>query len=360
MIDSDAKLRDWLPALKTAEWVSLDTEADSLHAYPEKLCLVQITVPAGDYLIDPLAPVNLSPLWAALGNRELVLHGADYDLRLFQRNCRFVPDAVFDTMIAARLLGCARFGLSDLVEQFLGVKLEKGPQKANWGRRPLTERMEIYACNDTRYLRPLAEQLRSQLAAKGRLEWQQQCCRRLIADCAAGRLLDENLVWRVKGSNKLDRAGLAVLRELWRWREGEAVAANRPPFFILSHEVLFLLAAAAVEGRSVEELIPRHLSPRRREGINRAVAAGLAVPKSHHPDWIRANVQRPSETVKRRFHELEKRRDHRAKELQIDPTLIAPRATLLALATDWNKCQSDLMDWQRELLVDPKRQPAGR
>lgn len=353
MIDSDVALRTWLPALKAAAWVSLDTEADSLHAYPEKLCLIQVSLPGGDYLVDPLAGFNLSPLWASLGRRELTLHGADYDLRLLHRHCQFVPDAIFDTMIAARVLGCARFGLSDLVEHFLGVKLEKGPQKANWARRPLTERMETYARNDTHYLQPLAEKLRGQLADRGRLEWHQQCCRRLIADCTEARSADENLVWRIKGSHRLNRAGLAVLRELWRWREREALASNRPPFFILSHELLSILAGAAVAAQDVEALLPKHLSPRRCDGIKDAIAAGLALPKPQQPELLRSEGQRLTEGAKRRFHELERRRNHQAAALEIDPTLIASRATLLALAEDWEKSQHGLMDWQRSLLVAP-------
>lgn len=353
MIDSDAALHKWLPSLGSAEWVALDTEADSLHAYPEKLCLLQVGLPGGDYLIDPLAPINLDSLWTALRHRELILHGADYDLRLLHRYCRFAPDSIFDTMIAARLLGCARFGLSDLVQEFLGVKLEKGPQKANWARRPLTERMEVYARNDTRYLQPLAAKLRDQLVAKGRLEWQRQSCRRLIAECTAARALNEDLIWRVKGSHKLSRTGLAVVRELWRWREREALASNRPPFFILSHDTLSVLAGAAADGRSVEEWLPRHLSPRRREGILEAIAAGLAVPKANQPEMLKSNGKRATEAAKRRAHELEKRRNRHADELGIDPTLIASRATLFALADEGEQRQLELMEWQRDLLAEP-------
>ena len=110
MIDNDQKLADFLPMLRAADWVALDTEADSLHAYPEKLCLLQISLPRTDILVDPLATMDLAPLLGALQERELILHGADYDLRLLRRNCGFVPYAVFDTMLAARLLGETEFG----------------------------------------------------------------------------------------------------------------------------------------------------------------------------------------------------------------------------------------------------------
>ena len=117
MIDSEEELARWVPKVQTADWVALDTEADSLHAYPEKLCLVQISLPGADGLIDPLAPLDLGPLLDALGGRELILHGADYDLRMLRRTYGFVPKTVFDTMVAARLLGFTEFGLTNLVER---------------------------------------------------------------------------------------------------------------------------------------------------------------------------------------------------------------------------------------------------
>src|SRR6266550_3138459 len=176
VIDTEQKLMAFLPALRAASWVAVDTEADSLHAYPEKICLIQIGTASGDELIDPLAAVNLAPLLEALSGHELIMHGADYDLRLLERHHRFVPSSIFDTMLAARLLGLSQFSLGHLVEKYLGVKLEKGAQKANWALRPLTERMERYARNDTHYLRPLSDELKSQLQAKQRLKWQEESC----------------------------------------------------------------------------------------------------------------------------------------------------------------------------------------
>ncbi|MGH7988991.1 MAG: ribonuclease D, partial [Limisphaerales bacterium] len=174
MIDTDAKLAALLPALKSAAWLAVDTEADSLHAYPEKVCLVQISIAGGNELVDPLAQMNLDPLFGVFNAHELIFHAADYDLRLLEKHHKFIPSAIFDTMLAARLLGERQFGLSALVEKFLGVKLDKGSQKADWARRPLTEKMEIYARNDTYYLKPLADKLKSELAAKNRLAWHQE------------------------------------------------------------------------------------------------------------------------------------------------------------------------------------------
>jgi ribonuclease D len=350
VIDTQEKLAALLPKLRAADWVSLDTEADSLHAYPEKMCLIQVSIAGTDHLIDPLSKINLAPLLDALNAHELIMHGADYDLRLLEKHHEFVPSAIFDTMLAGRLLGERQFGLSALVEKFLSVTLDKGSQKANWAQRPLTERMEKYARADTHHLKPLADKLRSELAAKGRLAWHQESCARLIDHCARPQVIDLDLMWRVKGSARLSRAGLAILRELWRWREREAVRANRPPFFILNHEKLVDIAAVASVKRPVDNLLPRQLSPRRRAALLEAVTAGLAVPDDAQPEIIRHHFQRPSDAEFRRYRELEKVRDAHANELGIDPALIASRPVLGDLARDWDNYAPSLMNWQRELL----------
>ena len=350
MIDTDAKLAAFLPTLESATWLALDTEADSLHAYPEKVCLIQISTAAGDKLIDPLAKTNLDPLFDALAGHELIMHGADYDLRLFRKHHAFVPRAIFDTMLAARLLGEQHFGLSSLAEKFLGVKLDKASQKADWARRPLTERMETYARNDTHHLKALSDKLKLELQHKNRLGWHQESCARLIAECSQPPVVDGDSVWRVKGSHALNRHALAVMRELWRWRETEAIAANRPPFFIMSHEKLVDIAVAVAAHQPVEPLLSPRMSPRRRDSLAAAVKIALQLSADQHPEILRHKGHRLTEAEMRRYRELEKRRDAHAHKLGIDPTLIAPRATLGDLARDWDKYASELMNWQRELL----------
>jgi ribonuclease D len=355
VIDTERKLEAFLPVIRAATWVAVDTEADSLHAYPEKVCLIQISTTAGDRLVDPLAHLNLAPLLEALSGHELIMHGADYDLRLLRKHHEFVPSAIFDTMLAARLLGLHQFGLSHLVEGFLNVKLEKGAQKANWAIRPLTERMERYARNDTHHLKALSDRLKTELEAKGRLAWHRESCARLVQDSTAHRPTDMDMIWRVKGSHLLDRPALAILRELWRWRETEAVGANRPPFFVMRHETLVQIAAAVTSGQLIEPLLPRHLSERRRSGVLKAVARGLDVLPDHHPILPRRVNRRPGEGEKRRFGDLQKRRDAHAANLGIDPTLIASRGMLSDLAHDWEANVGGLMKWQIELLVEKSK-----
>lgn len=348
VIDTEERLEAFLPQLRAADWIALDTEADSLHAYPEKLCLIQVSIAGSDLLVDPLSKIRLDPLLDVFRQHQLILHGADYDLRLLRRDCGFVPTTIFDTMLAARLLGCREFGLGSLVLKFLGVTLEKGPQKANWARRPLTTRMEDYARNDTRHLKPLADILSGQLKERGQLAWHEQSCAQLIEECAVVRNPDPDLVWRLKGSHHLSPVGLAVLRALFQWREREAVHANRPPYFILSPEVMVKISALAAGGSNPETAIPGFLTPRRRKGVLHAVQEGLASPD--RPEPLRRKGHRLGEAQKRRLTELEKRRNKRAEDLGIDPTIVASRATLVALAADWNKSIKDLLPWQRELM----------
>lgn len=351
MIDSDEKLSAFLPTIRAAAWIAVDTEADSLHAYPEKICLIQISTAAGDELVDPLAAIKLDPLLEALNAHTLIVHGADYDLRLLCKHHEFVPSAIFDTMLAARLLGERQFGLGALVEKFLGVKLEKGSQKANWARRPLTERMEAYARNDTHYLKPLVDQLCAELKAKHRLAWHEESCARLIDECTRPEPVDHDFNWRVKGSHLLNRAALGVLRELWQWREREAIAANKPPFFILRHEDIVTIAAAAAARKPLGPLVPRHLSERRRLGLAEAVKAGVQLPPDQYPEIPRHRGRRPTEAERRRFDEIAKRRDRQAERLEIDPTLIASRSVIADLAYSWDTHAPQLMSWQRELLA---------
>ncbi len=237
------------------------------------------------------------------------------------------------------------------MEKFLGVKLDKGSQKADWAQRPLTERMEIYARNDTHYLKPLADKLKSALEAKGRLAWHQESCARLIADCTRPQIADADSVWRVKGSSALGRPALAVLRELWQWRETEAIAYCRPPFFVLSHERMVDIADAAAARQPFENILPPKMSPRRRETLLKAVKAGLCRSRRQTPGNFAAQVSSSKPRRNSAASANWKKSATRTRtELGIDPTLIASKATLGDLSRDWDRHAPELMNWQRELL----------
>ena len=352
MIQSAAELSELAARIHDAPWVGIDTEADSLHAYPEKLCLLQIAIPDGAYLVDPLADLHLEPVWEAFDKHELILHASDYDLHLLYNGHHFRPTTLFDTMWAARLVGEPKFGLNDCLTKYLGLTLEKGAQKADWGRRPLTPRMVEYALNDVRHLRELEQKLRARLVELGRLEWHRELCVRLIEDNARPSEVDANTVWRIRGHDQLDETGLAVLRELWHWREKDALRTGRPPFFILKHEALSEIAAQASKGGTKAVKLPHFLTPKRRAGILDAIDRGLAVPESERPQHIRVRSRRMTGAELDYADVLKERRDKRGAELGIDPTIIASRGTLFALGRkepgEWER----LLSWQRDILKD--------
>ncbi|HEY0135170.1 MAG TPA: HRDC domain-containing protein, partial [Nannocystis sp.] len=279
----------------------------------------------------------------------LILHGADFDLRLLRRTRGFIASEVYDTAIAAQLLGRPRHGLRDLVRELLGVELQKGSQRADWARRPLSQQMLAYAVNDTRYLSPLRDQLDAELHSKGRASWHRETCARLVVTCSVPTTPDLERAWRIKGSATLDPRGLAVLRELWRWREAQALRLDRPPYFVLSHEVLLELAGRAARG---DMTLPPVIKARDRRELEEALARALDLPGEALP--AREAPGRPpriANEVLRRMEAIRARRDRVAAELEIDPSLIATKSDIAALAEDFERGAAALMTWQAALLA---------
>ena len=378
MIANAAQLRELLPQLESADRVALDTEADSLHCYKEKLCLLQISTPSGkgwigfseddaqvnapsaprlttrsdkafhrDFIVDPLADLDLNPLTSALAEKEIVLHGADYDLRLLRRNLNFVPQRIFDTVIAARLIGIHEFSLAALVQRYFEIELAKGSQKANWAQRPLPARMAEYAVNDTRYLLPMAERLETELNSRNRMEWFRQSCQRALELAAIDRERDLDEAWRISGAGALRGRASAVLRELWNWREREAEAADRPPFHILQNRELLHSAERFAAGESPDY---KYFSDRRRRAFREAAERAAQLPETDWPVRPRRSGMRATAEVVKQIEQLRRHRDHAAKELHIESSFIAPRATLEAIAADQSRANALLVPWQRELL----------
>ena len=347
MITNDAQLAAMLPQMEGVDRIAVDTEADSLHCYFEKLCLIQLSFDGRDYLVDPLAGFDLSPLAAALADKEIVLQGADFDLRLLKRSMDFTASRVFDTVIAARLLGIREFSLAALVERYFGVTLKKGSQKANWAQRPLPREMAEYAVNDTHYLLPLSNQLEEELQAKGRYEWFQQSCQRALEQSSVQRVRDEEEAWRISGAGTLPPRAGAILRALWQWRDREAQAADRPPFHILQNHLLLQAAQDFHAGQTPEF---KHMSPRRRRGFLEAARSALELSESDWPKRLRRVGVRPTQESERAAEDLRRRRDVAAEQLGLDPSFIAPRATMESIAMDETRSSTLLVPWQRDLL----------
>ena len=253
--------------------LALDTEADSLHHYRESVCLIQVSHAEQHFLIDPLDDFPLAELWPPTSRHTWILHGADFDLRMLRRAGAPEPQAVFDTMLAAQLVGLKAFGYGALVEHFCGLVLNKGSQKADWSRRPLSQTMIDYAVQDTQYLEPIAEALGKLLEDKGRLTWHEQSCARVVASSKVLREDDPENDWRISGSALLSPQALAIVRELWHWREKEAEAVDLPVFKVLHNELLLDLAVWCSENPKISPMgaprWPQRSSPARSERLIR-------------------------------------------------------------------------------------------
>jgi ribonuclease D len=234
-----------------------------------------------------------------------------------------------------------------LVQQYFGVALAKGSQKANWARRPLPPAMESYAKNDTHFLLPLAAKMEEEMQALDRMEWFRQSCQRALEQTMVSRERDPEEAWRITGSGTLPARTCAVLRAIWQWRDREAQQADRPSFHILQNSAMIEAAKQFVAGETPEF---RHLSDRRRQGFLATARAALELPEATWP-------QRPPRTSRTRtpgfdkkVEELRRRRDQHAKALAIEPAFIAPRSALEGIAADPGRSQTLLVQWQRDLL----------
>jgi ribonuclease D len=327
-------------ALARARAVSIDTEADSLHHYPGKLCLVQIATDAGEgHLVDPLLLADLSALGPCLADSGIVkvLHAADNDLAYLKRLHAFTVASLFDTALAARFLGVTALGLDELLKTFIGVDPGKSRQKDDWSRRPLTAEQETYALNDVLHLNALRERLTEDLRVKGRLAWLEEECAALAALAVPARVTDPDAYLDLKGTKDLDRHGLAILRELYRERERLALELDRPPFMVLGHDTLVLLAARRPRDTAALLEVPGcTVKVERRFGavILGAIARGISVPEAELP--VRTPRPRPQvpATVRRRIENLRAWRTKAAAALGLDPGFFFPQRLIDRLAAD--------------------------
>ena len=210
----------------------------------------------------------------------MCLQGMDFDLRLLRRTFDLPVRDVFDTVIAARMLGLREFSYAALVQQYFGVTLAKGSQKANWARRPLPPAMEAYAKNDTHFLLPLAAKMEEQMRALGRMEWFRQSCQRALEQTMVSRERDPEEAWRITGSGTLPAQTGAVLRAIWQWRDREAQQADRPSFHILQNSAMIEAAKQFVAGET-PEFPPSFRAPA--SGFLAAARAALELPESAWP-----------------------------------------------------------------------------
>lgn len=338
-VDTAAGLEEAATRLSRAEALAVDTEADSFYHYFHKCCLIQISDGESVYLIDPLALKRLEPLDEALGSKRIVkvLHAAEQDVLYLRRDFSFHLEPLFDTMIAAQLLGKTGIGLASLLQAYFEIKLDKGSQRDDWSCRPLNERQKIYAAEDVRHLIRLRDVLRGELDALGRLAWVEEEFGLVARRAWEPRVFDPEMFWIVRGARDLVPREAAILRELYAMRDRRAVEADLSPFRIISDEAL--LALAKRKPQHGDELGGiRGLTPlvRRRIGgeILQAVNAGLAVPEADLPSPPRGQSRgnRRSAAFQARLERLREWRKTRAASLGLDPGVLFPQSTLEALA----------------------------
>ncbi len=333
------ELSAMLHALRAQPAVAVDTESNSLHAYREKVCLIQFSIPAQDYIVDPLALrdlATLQPLFADAGI-EKVFHAAEYDLICLWRDFGWKVRGLFDTMVAARALGWEQVGLAAILSKQFSVPTSKRFQRADWGKRPLSAAQLAYAQLDTRYLLQLRE--RQEAALRKRGQWPEvseeferiaRASARSNPDSAAGQQAADGF-WRISGARKLGERERAVLRELYQYRDGVAECSDRPPFRVMGDVTLLALAQRAP--RSKRELhgidgmtagqIHRHA-----KGILPAVRRGLRAKPPPLPS-SRSGGRR----VAMRYEELREWRKRRARRRGLASDVIIAREVLWALAS---------------------------
>ncbi len=347
-IDTPEQVELFLDDLTGVRELAVDTEGASFHRFIDRIYLLQITTRDRSAVIDPIplgAPARLGEILEDPAV-EVVFHDADYDLRLLHQDYGWHVRNIFDTRIAAQLLGIKSFGLAALLEQFFGVQLDKKHQRADWSLRPLTQGMLDYAAQDTRYLLDLRDELRSRLEKLGRLEWAKEEFERL--EGTRWESEDESQIFlRIKGARDLTRRELALLRELVPWRDGVARELDRATFRVMGNEVLLDIARTAP--RNVQQLaglkgMPRGILDRGGAAILSAVKRGLEVAEEHLPKFPRSAKWEREEDFEASVTKLKSVRDAAAIRLSLDPGVLCSRERLEAIVRRKPSRVKDLED----------------
>jgi ribonuclease D len=243
-VDDDAGLRALAVQLAREPLLAVDTESNSLHAYRERVCLIQISTRTADYIVDPLTIGDLSPLAPLFADPKIekVFHAAEYDVMCLKRDYGFRFDTLFDTMIAARVCGIKQIGLGNLLADLAGIQMDKSHQRDNWGKRPLPQDSLAYAQMDTHYLPALRDHLTERLTTLNRMEMAQESFEDLCKSRPAQHNFDPEGYWKIAIAHKLSPRETAILRELYLWRERVAEQRGLPPFKVLNDKTLVALA----------------------------------------------------------------------------------------------------------------------
>ena len=336
--------------------IGVDLEADSMFHYREKVCLIQISTPSQNILVDPLSLDDLSPLSPVFADPNIrkVLHGADYDIRSLYRDFDIEVNSLFDTQIAAKFLGIKETGLACLLKERFGVISEKKYQKRDWSKRPLPAAMLAYAVQDTCHLLPLSRILEKELRVKDRLSCVEEECN-LQSEVRPLLPAGNPHYLRFKGARRLDPRGLAVLESILQFRDDTAKGRDLPPFKVLGNAPIMEIAEKKpVTERDLSRI--KGLSARQVRRLGRSILKRIEepmkLPEDELPAFSRNTEHRIGARVSKKIKALKEWRERRAKEMDIDPSLICTNAQIQALAFAFPKRRKDLegidtiRDWQ--------------
>ncbi|HLD94979.1 MAG TPA: HRDC domain-containing protein [Anaerolineales bacterium] len=319
-----SQLKQLAERLSRKAMLGVDTESNSLHAYKERLCLLQFSTDKEDAVVDPLTVEDLSPLSAIFANPEIekIFHAAEYDLIVLNRDYGFPIVNIFDTMIAARILGHKRVGLGNLLEEEFGIKLEKKFQRADWGERPLRRELLEYARMDTHHLIELRDHLKQELEDRGRWELAKEDFERLPHLVAETEPQVQD-VWRIKGARDLNPRQAAILQELAIYREAKAASADVPLFKVIGDSTLTAIAVARprrpADFKGILGMTPRQIQ-RHAKGLLDAVKRG-----EHAPPLRRPKRPRYDEAFVERLDNLRAWRKNAAAEMDVESDVVLPR-----------------------------------
>lgn len=354
MITTPDTLKDLVAEMSSVDVISLDTESNSRHRYPEQLCLVQIAAANGIYIIDTIKINDISPLGPILANpaQVKVIHDASYDVRCLDRHQSLHFTGIFDTSIAARFLGFSQISLVAIIENTLGKKIPKSIrlQQSDWGKRPLTAEALDYAATDVLYLFQIREILDKKLRTIGRLDWVMEEFRRLeeVRYIPPNK---ETAFQFVKGARDLDGRGLSILKSLYSLREEEALRERRPPYFIFPDETLVNLASHPEEDLSNVF----GLSDFRKRALGQRLLEAIHEGEKNSPIEIipQKKFERPTMQQIDRLNKLKSWRISLGAKLNLDPALLWPRESLEVIAKDPGDLEANLNSnlvrrWQRE------------
>jgi ribonuclease D len=356
IVADSANLRKVAKVLSAEPLIAFDTESNSLHAYRERVCLIQVSTRTADYVIDPLELDNLEPLRGIFADPgiEKVFHAAEYDIMCLKRDYGFSFQNIFDTMFAARVLGRKQFGLGALLEEFFGIQADKRFQRADWSQRPIPPDWLQYAQQDTHYLLEVRDRLRAELEAEGRLSEAAEMFAALTrVPAAAESHFDPDAFWHIPAAKRFNRRQMAILRELHLWRDSVAQRQNVPAYRIMSDNAMVGIILAKPNSVSalydVRELGASNVRRHGRdilEMIERGLNAPLPTPPPHPPQVEPA--------VQERYDMLHTWRKETAAKRGVESDIILSKESMWAMARKPPATLRDLDDvpglgpWRRE------------